>query len=351
MTETSRPQFGGRVLGVGDDVFKHNAWDNFQWDEAQEREAQEQVDKASMQRVGEDQANLLEEKSAEHWDKFYSIHQNRFFKERNWLFTEFPDLAPNFQGARQRVFADENGKVEKPTETVPPSSSEVLVVESATDKELSNEVVSDLRKNEEYFGSNSSFRIFEVGCGTGSTVYPTLEVNTSPGLVIYCCDLSSQAVQLVKEHPEYTKGRCHSMVCDVTKPEDWESAPFPPGSLDVVTLIFVLSAISPEKMTPVLENIFNYLKPGGQVLIRDYGRYDLAQLRFKSGKCISDNFYARGDGTRCYFFTQEEIRDMFQNVGFIETQNLVDRRLQVNRGKKLKMYRVWIQAKFKKPLI
>jgi len=337
----SRPQFGGRVLTGKDDVFQHNAWDNVEWGEEQQEEAQQVVDKASSTLMEVEKAEEYEEKAGEFWDKFYSIHQNRFFKERNWLFTEFPDLAPCFKGAvgvftpgqAEDEDVDKNASYDKDEQT-----KNNILDQSEVDK---------LREGETYFGSNSSLRILEIGCGTGSTVFPILEMNNSPSLVVYCCDLSTTAVQLVKEHPQFGTRRCHAWVCDVT--QDWDT-PFPPNSLDMVTLIFVLSAITPSKMHEVGRNIAKYLKPGGLVMFRDYGRFDLAQLRFKQGKCIERNFYARGDGTRCYFFTQEDVRNLFVSEGLEEVQNLVDRRLQVNRGKKLKMYRVWIQAKYRKPL-
>lgn len=44
------------------------------------------------------------------------------------------------------------------------------------------------------------------------------------------------------------------------------------------------------------------LSPPLQLMIRDYGRYDAAQLRFRGHQKLDEHLYVRQDGTRAYFF-------------------------------------------------
>lgn len=290
-TDGKRPRFGNRHLTDHSDMYEHNAWDNVPWDEEFRKSIIEKIDLNSKQKLPDEAAIELDENSSTYWEKFYDKHENKFFKDRHWLFTEFPELLP------------QNDGVEKKT-------------------------------------------ILELGCGVGNTVFPLLEIDSTESLFIYCCDFSKKAIEIVKESKNYEEKRCHAFAFDITS--DWDSLPFAEGSIDIVTMIFVLSAIDPLNHKKVISNIIRFLKPGGVILFRDYGYCDLTQARFKAGKCIKDNFYVRGDGTRAYFFQDTEIDHLFSECGLFKDTLTIDRRLQVNRANKKKMFRIWIQAKYRK---
>ena len=54
--------------------------------------------------------------------------------------------------------------------------------------------------------------------------------------------------------------------------------------------------------------------------------------------------------TKNVFNCIDELRAAFEGAGLVEEQNFADRRLLVNRGRQLTMYRVWIQCKYQRPL-
>ena len=96
-----------------------------------------------------------DENADRYWNDFYAQHQNRFFKDRHWLFTEFPELAPFPSTA--------------PTDTSQSSDDIEVPFEQSCD---------DTSGAEELFpGEKASTRILEVGCGVGNTVIPILQTN------------------------------------------------------------------------------------------------------------------------------------------------------------------------------
>ncbi|KAF9135511.1 hypothetical protein BGX30_011517 [Mortierella sp. GBA39] len=288
----SKP-FGGRILTDEANVFEQNAWDHAEWGEEQEQHALKEIARQQQDPVPQELIETYHVEAADNWNKFYAKNENRFFKDRHWLRIEFPEL---FQ----------------------------MVEAEAGEK-----------------------NVMEIGCGAGNTMFPLLNESKNPKLFVYACDFSSTAVKVVQTHKLYDEKRGKAFVWDLASddiPPEVE-----PESMDVLVLIFVFSALHPEKWDQAVKNLYKLLKPGGLIVFRDYGRYDMAQLRFKKNRLLSDNFYVRGDGTRVYFFESEQLVQLFGSKFTIE-QNAVDRRLIVNRMRKVKMYRCWLQAKFRKPL-
>ncbi|CAG0891298.1 unnamed protein product [Darwinula stevensoni] len=201
--ENKRPMFGNRLLVDPNQVFSHNAWDNIAWSDEQIERAQAKVMEISSEVLDSDSQRCYEDEADKFWDKFYGVHQNRFFKDRNWLFTEFPELEVHSALVGQQELMESS-----------------------------------------YEGCVSRRQILEVGCGVGNTVFPLLSTLPDDDLFVYCCDFSPVAVNLVKENPAYDTKRCHAFVCDVSDPD--AEVPFPEGSIDIITLVFTMSAIHPD---------------------------------------------------------------------------------------------------------
>ncbi|GAV66780.1 Methyltransf_23 domain-containing protein [Cephalotus follicularis] len=267
------------------------------------------------------------------WQNFHTRHSSgKFFKERRYLLKEFPELVNCGEGSK----------------------------------------------------------VLEVGCGNGSTVLPILRGNRN--VIVYACDCSCEILERAKEfvgasdlasvqqrfHPFYCdfsatgfpkwlacdscrsfvpqkqhgcfsdvdeNDRTHSNDLDLLKKSDCCL-----GGVDFVTMIFTLSAVSSRRMPSAISECFFVLKPGGLLLFRDYGLYDMSMLRFEPGQRVGSREYMRSDGTRSYFFCLETVRNIVAGAGFVELElyycciNLVNRR----NGKSMR--RVWIHGKFQKPI-
>lgn len=230
----------------------------------------------------------LEKEAQKNWDLFYKRNTTNFFKDRHWTTREFEELKACREFEAQKLV------------------------------------------------------LLEAGCGVGNCIFPLLEEDLN--VYIYACDFSPRAVEFVKQNPLYSPERCCAFQCDLTKDDLREN--IAENSVNVITLIFVLSAIHPDKMRQALENINRVVKPGGVVLFRDYGLYDHAMLRFKAGNKLGDNFYVRQDGTRSYFFSKEFLAELFESAGFHSAANDYVLRETVNKKEGLCVPRVFLQSKF-----
>ncbi|OBT80523.1 hypothetical protein VF21_00400 [Pseudogymnoascus sp. 05NY08] len=301
MKRTDPFQFGSRLLKEEDNVFEFNAWDHVETDDAYKEYSEVQYAKQREAPVSDFDKNRFNSDPAKWWNQFYKNNTSNFFKDRKWLRQEFPVLA------------------------------EVTLAD---------------------YGPCT---LLEVGAGAGNTAFPIIANNQNPNLKIHACDFSKIAVEVMRENDAYNTSQIQADVWDAAGQE------LPPGlaegSVDVVLMIFIFSALSPTQWQQAVSNIFRVLKPGGEVLFRDYGRGDLAQVRFKKGRYMEENFYVRGDGTRVYFFEKDELEKIWSGEaaadapgapGFEIVSLGVDRRLLVNRAKQLKMYRCWMQGRFRK---
>uniref|UniRef100_A0A3Q2QW45 Methyltransferase 8, methylcytidine n=1 Tax=Fundulus heteroclitus TaxID=8078 RepID=A0A3Q2QW45_FUNHE len=86
---------GSRILTNPEDVFKHNMWDHVQWTEEDQEAARQKAEENSSIRLPSTEQDKFDTDAFQYWDQFYEVHQDKFFKDRRWLFLEFPELLPS----------------------------------------------------------------------------------------------------------------------------------------------------------------------------------------------------------------------------------------------------------------
>jgi methyltransferase-like protein 6 len=162
---------------------------------------------------------------------------------------------------------------------------------------------------------------------------------------VFCCDFSPRAVNLVRTHPEYRAERIVPFECDITS----QSTRIGTGNerVEAATMLFVLSAIHPDKMHAALRHTAESLDPEvGRLYFRDYALYDSAQLRFAKGHKLGDSFYVRQDGTQAYYFSLDVMQSLCDAVGLrVIDMRYVHSRTE-NRKEEISLDRVFIQGVF-----
>lgn len=236
---------------------------------------------------------LYEKETIKSWDNFYRHHGTKFFNDRHYLSKAFPD-----------EFGEEK--------------------------------------------SQQTISLVEIGCGVGNNILPILEHN--PKWYVWGYDISKVAVDLMQRDARFDSTRATAGVWDIAS--TLEQTPVS-GIADICTLLFCLSAISPDKMKTAACNVAAVLKPGGVLVIRDYGRFDEAQLKLgvQRAKRLSENFYVKSDGTRCFYFSLEDLERLFithAGLELLELKHIC--RIYKNRANEEKRRRVWVQCRFRKPL-
>jgi len=344
-TETKKPNESD-----GNDNNNHSFWQEFEWSEkertnTQQTLSQNLINSGIVENNASGRGQYLidkyEKEAGTNWDKFYKSHQTKFFKDRHYL---------------EKAFPDEFGVV------------------------YGGDGSASVAEGNDFDGGD--FTIVEIGCGVGNTVLPLLELipsirvpvpevqllgEGSSGstttlrkrrISVWGLDFSVVAVDLLQEDERYIKAqaekRAMSAVWDITKTHPRDISTQLESTSDISLLLFCLSAVSPEKMPQAAIHVAATLKPGGTLILRDYGRYDEAQIKLgkSRGKRLSENFYVKQDATRVYYFDLEDMERLFGSDGagldVIEIKYI--QRVYKNRSDNTERRRVWVQARFRKPL-
>ena len=197
--------------------------------------------------------------------------------------------------------------------------------------------------------------VLELGCGVGNSVYPLLRANLDMRVVAVDC--SPTAVAALRANPEFDSRRVRAHVVDASASGSMREC-VEDDSMDAVTAVFFLSALTENGLRHATEEIARVLRPNGVFLFRDYARGDVksdASSQFVPGERVDGDgkVYRRPDGTLAVFFDADDLNAAFRSVGLegaceIVTHSVTNRKLGVTIDREFVQGR-FVKGRFVKP--
>lgn len=205
----------------------------------------------------------------------------------------------------------------------------------------------------------ASDTVLEVGAGNGSNIAALLAHTPAR---IAAGDASAASLAALSAVPACAQ----AMAAERLSIFLWDVAAAPaPLPASTALLLFTLSALAPREHPAALRNLAASLPLGGNLLFRDYGHGDLAQLRAPpcsrlawepegSGAAggaapppspdLAGATHRRSDGTLAHYFKVEELRALLGAAGFEPLELLYHTVENRNRKSGQAMQRVFVHA-------
>ena len=169
-------------------------------------------------------------------------------------------------------------------------------------------------------------RVLDLGCGTGT--FAIMLARANPGIEVIGIDPDPDVVRMAER-----KG-AHSVVGLVFKIAGAEALPFAQGAFDVVASTLVFHHLPPAVKRSALREALRVLRPGGRVLILDFGRPDgPTQAVLGYAAAFLDGLATTAENIA------GKIPDLMSEAGFAEIRETYVRRtlfgtLHLHEGKK-----------------
>ncbi len=173
--------------------------------------------------------------------------------------------------------------------------------------------------------------VLELGCGNGKNLPGMIE----KGWNITAMDCSITALQLCRPVVRAT-GRVHFVVGDAAY------LPLRDSTIDAVFSLHVAGHLKGPGRFQLAREVFRVLKPGGQIVFRDFGVDD---FRCGKGQMTEPGTFHRGTGSFTHYFTGDEVARLFSAFEC----KFIDEHRWIMRIKGQDYQRCEIKAIFEKP--